>query len=325
MNCKEDQKVSISTFGKEVCQGLSAAPKYLSSKYFYDQIGDALFQKIMALPEYYLTRAEYDIFKTNASAIVQSFDKNQEGFDLIELGAGDGKKTKILLHELQHSHYDFTYMPVDISQNAIDGLVENLNQEMPGIAVKGQIGEYFEVLDRLHHMSDRKKVIMVLGSNIGNLLHARAIQFLQKLRQAMHEDDLLFMGFDQKKHPQKILDAYNDPTGVTAAFNKNVLTRINKEFNANFDLDQFMHWETYDPETGTAKSYLVSKKEQTVHIHDLSLQVNFKSWESIHTEISQKYDDDIVEWLAEESGLQILDFFTDKDSDYKNYIMTKTI
>ena len=322
MNTK-DQKVQISTFEKEVCEGLTAFPKYLSSKYFYDEIGDKLFQQIMALPEYYLTRAEYEIFETHRSEIVQSFDTDQEGFDLIELGAGDGKKTKVLLKELNNKGFDFTYVPIDISQNAVEGLVNDLANEMPGIDVNGEIGEYFEVLDRLKQLSDRKKVIMVLGSNIGNLLHQRAIQFLKKLCNAMNPNDLVLMGFDQKKHPQKVLDAYNDKTGVTAAFNKNVLTRINKELNANFDLDKFMHWETYDPESGTAKSYLVSTEKQTVDIDDLSLQVHFEAWESIHTEISQKYDDDIVKWLAEESGLEISQSFADQNMDYKDYLLTK--
>ncbi|GAA4274067.1 L-histidine N(alpha)-methyltransferase [Aquimarina gracilis] len=323
MNSKE-QKTVISTFEKEVYEGLTAFPKYLSSKYFYDEVGDELFQQIMALPEYYLTRTEYEIFKANKSEIVKSFDTYQKGFDLIELGAGDGKKTKILLQELQEKNYNFTYMPVDISQNAIDGLVSDLDKGMPQVKTQGQVGEYFEVLDRLRQMSDRKKVIMVLGSNIGNLLHPRAIQFLKKLYKAMHPEDLVFIGFDQKKHPQKVLDAYNDKTGVTAAFNKNVLSRINKELNGNFDLDKFIHWETYDPESGTAKSYLVSNEKQTVDINDLSLQVHFEAWESIHTEISQKYDDDIVKWLAEESGLEIVKSFTDKNEDYKNYLIKKS-
>ncbi len=322
MNGK-DQKILVSTFEKEVCEGLTAFPKYLSSKFFYDEVGDKLFQQIMELPEYYLTRAEYEIFETHKSKIIQSFDIDKEGFDLIELGAGDGKKTKILLQELQEKECDFTYMPIDISQNAIDGLIHTLDAEMPEVAVQGQIGEYFEVLDRLKHISDRKKVIMVLGSNIGNLLHPRAIQFLKKLNNAMHAGDLLFMGFDQKKHPQKVLDAYNDKSGVTAAFNKNVLARINKELNGNFDLDKFMHWETYDPENGTAKSYLVSKERQTVDINDLSIEVHFEAWESIHTEISQKYDDDIVNWLAEESGLEITKSFSDQHKEYKDYLLTK--
>ncbi|WP_103072372.1 L-histidine N(alpha)-methyltransferase [Aquimarina sediminis] len=322
MNSKE-QKVLVSSFEKEVSEGLTAFPKYLSSKFFYDEIGDELFQQIMELPEYYLTRAEYEIFETHKSSIIQNFDKSNGGFDLIELGAGDGKKTKVLLEELVRQNHDFIYSPIDISQNAIDGLVRNLNLEMPNVTVQGQIGEYFEVLDRLKHMNDRKKVIMVLGSNIGNLLHSRAIQFLKKLCNAMNDGDLLFIGFDQKKHPQKVLDAYNDKTGVTAAFNKNILARINKELNGNFDLDKFMHWETYDPESGTAKSYLVSKEKQTVDIDCLSLQVHFEAWESIHTEISQKYDDDIVKWLAKEAGLKIVKSFSDQNNDYKDYLITK--
>ncbi|GAA4277072.1 L-histidine N(alpha)-methyltransferase [Aquimarina mytili] len=322
MNSK-DQKVIISTFEKEVCEGLTAFPKYLSSKYFYDEVGDELFQQIMALPEYYLTRAEYEIFETHKTEIVQSFDQDKEGFDLIELGAGDGKKTKVLLKELLNHKYDFAYKPIDISENAIDGLVKNLNHEMKEVLVQGQIGEYFEVLDRLKHISDRKKVIMVLGSNIGNLLHPRAIQFLKKLCNSMNSKDLVFMGFDQKKHPQKVLDAYNDKSGVTAAFNKNVLTRINKELRGNFDLDKFIHWEVYDPESGTAKSYLVSTEKQKVDIDDLSLEVHFEAWESIHTEISQKYDDDIVKWLAKESGLEIVKSFSDQNNYYKDYLLRK--
>lgn len=322
MNSK-DQKVLASSFEKEVNEGLTAFPKYLSSKFFYDEVGDELFQQIMALPEYYLTRAEYEIFETHKTNIIHHFDAKNEGFDLIELGAGDGKKTKLLLEELLQNERDFTYNPIDISENAIEGLVKDLNLEMPNVVVEGQIGEYFEVLDRLKQMSDRKKVIMVLGSNIGNLLHSRAIQFLKKLCNAMHDGDLLFMGFDQKKHPQKVLDAYNDKSGVTAAFNKNILARINKELDANFNLDKFMHWETYDPESGTAKSYLISKEKQTVDVNELSLQIHFEAWESIHTEISQKYDDDIVKWLAKESGLKIIKSFSDKNNDYKDYLISK--
>ncbi|TPN85947.1 L-histidine N(alpha)-methyltransferase [Aquimarina algicola] len=319
----KDQKVLTSTFEKEVYEGLTAFPKYLSSKFFYDEIGDKLFQQIMALPEYYLTRAEYEIFETHALEIVNSFDTDKNGFDLIELGAGDGKKTKILLKELIGNKFDFVYKPIDISENAVEGLLNNLQSEMPKVEVQGQIGEYFEVLDKLKQMSDRKKIIMVLGSNIGNLLHPRAIQFLKQLCNAMHTEDLIFMGFDQKKHPQKVLDAYNDQTGITAAFNKNVLARINKELKGNFDVDKFLHWETYDPESGTAKSYLVSKEKQTVDIDNLSLQVHFEAWESIHTEISQKYDDDIVKWLAKESGLKITKSFSDNGQNYKNYLFAK--
>lgn len=323
MKFKEREEQLVSIFEKEIYEGLTAFPKYLSSKFIYDTEGDRLFQEIMNLPEYYLTRKEFEILSNKQKEIIASFDERHQGFNLIELGAGDGKKTKILLKALLSDNYDFTYSPIDISKNAVDSLVLNLNEELPDLDVDGLVGEYFEVLDRLQQSKYEKRVIIVLGSNIGNLLHPRAIKFLKKLAAVMSKDDLLFMGFDQKKNPQTILDAYNDKSGVTEAFNKNVLSRINRELDANFDLTSFIHWETYDPESGTAKSFLVSKEKQTVDINVLGLQVDFEKWETIHTEISQKYDDHTVKWLAKESGLKIVNQFADQDIMYKNYLFSK--
>jgi uncharacterized SAM-dependent methyltransferase len=168
-------------------------------------------------------------------------------------------------------------------------------------------------------------VILLLGSNIGNLLHPRAIDFLSRLKDAMNEGDLIFMGFDQKKNPQTILDAYNDSSGVTASFNKNLLHRINCELGGNFQVEKFKHWEVYDPETGTAKSYLVATEAMTVRIESIGLTVEFDPWESVHTEISQKYDNKIVKWLAEESGLEIVTSFTDSKNYYKDYLFRRKL
>ncbi len=311
-----------SAFEEDVYTGLTSYPKHLSSKYFYDKKGDKLFQEIMNLPEYYLTNCEYNILKTNTEEIAEAFN-GADGFDLIELGAGDGKKTKLLLKYLSDKRIDFEYLPVDISQNALDELQESLKNELPNVAVKPQQGTYFKTLERLSDFNSRKKVILVLGSNIGNLLHKDAIDFLKQIQEAMSPDDMLFMGFDQKKNPQTILDAYNDPTGVTAAFNKNILERINNELNGNFDLDSFSHWETYNPETGTAKSFLISKIKQEVEIKSLNITVSFEPWESIHTEISQKYDDQVVKWLASQAELKVTNSFTDEKDYYKNYIFRK--
>ena len=308
-----------SAFAEDTYKGLTSNPKFLYSKYFYDKEGDKLFQQIMDMPEYYLTNCEFNILKLNAEEIAEKFNSTK-GFDLIELGAGDGKKTKLLLMEMLRKNFDFEYQPVDISQNVLDELSASLESEFPGIRVNPQQGTYFKTLEKLADYNKRKKVIVVLGSNIGNLRHKEAIRFLRNIAGAMGPDDMLFMGFDQKKHPQKILDAYNDQTGITEAFNKNLLKRLNRELDANFDLDQFMHWETYDPETGTAKSFLVSKTRQEVLLKNIDLKVNFSKWESIHTEISQKYDDGIVEWLAEQAGLEITTAFNDLEKCYKNYI-----
>lgn len=311
------------TFKTEVKEGLSSFPKYLSSKYFYDKKGDQLFQDIMAMPEYYLTGCEFEILATHTKTIGELFRDRENGLDLIELGAGDGKKTKLLLKYMTDNNFNFVYKPIDISENAVELLTNNLAQEMPSLTVDAEIGEYFEVLERLRGFNKRKKVIVVLGSNIGNLLHPKAIDFLTKLKDTMLAEDLLFMGFDQKKNPQTVLDAYNDQTGITAAFNKNILTRINRELNANFDVNKFTHWESYNPETGTAKSFLVATEAMDVRIKNLDLDISFEQWETIHTEISQKYDDKTVAWLAEQAGLTIETSFTDKKGYYKDYVLRK--
>lgn len=310
-------------FEEEVFIGLTDYPKHLSSKYFYDEKGDKLFQDIMTMPEYYLTDAEFDIFTEYTEEITALFAKHSTDFNLIELGAGDGKKTKILLKNLSENNIQFKYLPIDISQNVLDELSNSLEKEIPEVHIEPQQGTYFEALENIASLTNTKKVILFLGSNIGNLLHPKAIEFLTQIQRLMQKDDLLFVGFDQKKNPQTILDAYNDQTGITAAFNKNVLVRINSELGGNFDLDNFLHWEVYNPETGTAKSYLVATKEHSVSIEKLDLNLEFAAWETIHTEISQKYDDKIVEWLAEKSGLQIETQFSDSKKQYKNYVFKK--
>lgn len=315
--------ISTSQFHKDVYKGLTDFPKHLSSKYFYDTKGDKLFQEIMDMPEYYLTNSEYKILDKFKDEICRSFYKDSEEFDLIELGAGDGKKTKILLRQLSAEGVPFQYVPIDISENALNQLEESISNELPSVNVKSLQGTYFETLERLCTIQHKRKVIMFLGSNIGNLLHPQAVEFLMSIQELMNDDDLFFIGFDQKKDPQTILNAYNDTSGVTERFNKNLLARINSELDANFDLDKFLHWEVYDPETGTAKSYLVSKENQTIHIRGLDLTVTFNAWETIHTEISQKYDDNVVSWLADKAGMQISRIFSDENKFYKNYILKK--
>lgn len=321
----ETEPKFTSQFQREVYQGLTAYPKYLSSKYIYDKAGDKLFQDIMAMPTYYLTDTEFSILEKHKEGIASYFSNGDSFFHLIEMGAGDGKKTKILLRHFTENDINFTFRPIDISQNALDSLKKNLEIEIPGLKTEPLQGTYFETLETLHFNSEERKVILFLGSNIGNLLHEQAIEFLSKVQSYMQPNDLLFIGFDQKKNPQTILNAYNDQEGITAAFNKNLLVRINRELHANFKLDNFIHWEVYDPETGTAKSFLVSKESQKVHIADLGLNLSFEAWETIHTEISQKYDDQTVKWLAEKSGLQVITEFTDSKNYYKNYLFKKSV
>ncbi|ALM08972.1 methyltransferase [Sediminicola sp. YIK13] len=320
---KNTRTITMSRFEEEVYAGLTANPKYLSSKYFYDAKGDKIFQDIMAMPEYYLTGCEYNILKSHKEDISALFSEGSNSFNLIELGAGDGKKTKILLKYLVERKLDFKYLPIDISQNALDQLEKSLQIEIPTLKTEPLQGTYLETLETINSIRDKKKVILFLGSNVGNLLHPQAVTFLKQVQGSMKEEDLFFVGFDQKKNPQTILDAYNDKAGITEAFNKNVLVRINTELKGDFITDNFLHWETYDPETGTAKSYLVSNKEQTVTIKELDLTITLKPWETIHTEISQKYDDEVVSWLAKEAGLKVVAQFSDEKKYYKNYAFKK--
>lgn len=320
---KTTSAVTETQFEKDVRKGLTDFPKHLSSKYFYDAKGDKLFQDIMAMPEYYLTDREFEILSDNTAKIADLFADGDEAFKLIELGAGDGKKTKILLKFFSENDYDFKYQPIDISQNALDGLADSLNTELPQVSVETRQGTYFETLEEINAENGTKKIILFLGSNIGNLLHDQAIVFLKNVAELMQRDDMFFVGFDLKKNPQTILDAYNDPTGITAEFNKNVLERINRELDGDFDLDSFRHWEVYDPESGAAKSYLVSTKDQKVHIKALDLKVDFDAWETIHTEISQKYDAKTIHWLADKAGLKTIDQFNDSRNDYANFVFRK--
>ncbi|MFD0798182.1 L-histidine N(alpha)-methyltransferase [Maribacter chungangensis] len=312
-------------FQREVYEGLTAYPKYISSKYIYDKAGDKLFQDIMNMPEYYLTDTEFGILETHKEQLARLFANGKNPFHLIEMGAGDGKKTKILLRHFTDKNLNFTFRPIDISQNALDSLQSNLKQEIPDVQTEPLQGTYFETLRKLNFSTDEHKVILFLGSNIGNLLHEKAIEFLSQIQEYMQPKDLLFIGFDQKKNPQTILDAYNDPNGITERFNKNLLVRINRELEANFKLDSFTHWEVYDPESGTAKSYLVATSPQKVRIEKLDLDITFEAWETIHTEISQKYDDKTVHWLAEQSGLKVLKAFSDQEDYYKNYLFTTSV
>jgi dimethylhistidine N-methyltransferase len=302
----------LSQFAEDVLDGLSSVPKHLSSKYFYDDDGSRLFQEIMRLPEYYPTRAELKIFTEQADAICDAFRANAEAIDLIELGAGDGTKTAVLIENFLQHNVDFTYSPIDISREANDALSARFREKFPSLRIDPHTGDYFKVLHDLRNGSDRRKVLMFLGSNIGNFQRDQAVDFFRQLRAVMNEDDRLFIGIDKQKDPRVIVAAYDDPQGVTAAFNLNLLSRINRELGGNFDLSKFSHYAQYRPVECAARSFLISRERQTVTIKALRRSFDFEQWEPIFMEISQKYTRAMIEDLASESGFTIeTDFFDD--------------
>lgn len=299
-----------SRFLEDVVAGLTSEPKRLQSKYFYDAEGDRLFQQIMNCPEYYLTNCEMEIFTRQTNSLAAAMLEGGQPFDLIELGAGDATKSSHLLKNLLNQQADFTYVPIDISGHVISSLNATLPLSLPGLKIKGLNGEYFDMLEKAAKLSDSRKVVLFMGANIGNMPVADATAFCNELRKHLNPGDMVIMGFDLKKDPETILAAYNDSQGITKRFNLNLLTRINRELGADFDAGSFHHYAMYDPETGSCKSYLVSLKDQDVHIPDTEL-IHFNKNEYVFMEISQKYTPEQVTQFAQKADFKTVNNFFD--------------
>ncbi|MFW6095192.1 MAG: L-histidine N(alpha)-methyltransferase, partial [Bacteroidota bacterium] len=298
---QEKETLSKIQFAKDVAKGLASHPKYLLSKYFYDERGDKLFQQIMNLEEYYLTDCEEEIINNYKGELSDIFQDSGKPFQLIELGAGDAFKTQILLRYLNKENINFTYIPIDISQHVLTVLESSLSVNFPELDVRPLQGEYFHALEKLNSLEQKRKVMLFLGSTIGNFSYDEALSFLKKLNRRMHKNELVFIGFDLKKDPRVILNAYNDSYGITAEFNINLLRRINNELGGDFILENFYHYPVYEPSKGEAKSYLVSKQKQTVYIKNLNQSFRFEKGEPVYMEISKKYTLQEIDKLARNS------------------------
>lgn len=298
-------------FAKDVLEGLSKNPKRLSSKYFYDEKGDKIFQQIMAMPEYYLTRSELEVLTLHQNDILKAI--GNQPFDLIEMGAGDGYKTKVLLRNFSKKGVDFRYLPIDISAHILEELTTGIAKELPQLETVPLQGDYFNALEKLPKDNGRKKVVLFMGSNIGNFSTQQAHDFIQRVSKILSKGDVMIIGVDLKKDPQTILDAYNDEAGITSSFNLNLLERMNRELGADFNIDQFQHWENYDPVTGETKSFIVSQSDQKVHFDKLEKTFHFKAWEAMYVEMSRKFDVEEIEKLANDANFHVkANFFDEK-------------
>jgi len=302
---KDLEKVSMKehTFSGDILVGLSKTPKEISSMYFYDKRGTKLFQKIMDLPEYYLTKCEFNILKTKKEELSRVVKK--EPFNLVELGAGDGRKTSLLLEHFLKKKLTFKYIPVDISESAMKILTQFLNRKFPELEVQGIVSEYFEGLKWLSNLSFHKNLVLFLGSNLGNFNRTQSRVFLHHLWNSLQDGDYTVIGFDLKKDIDLMLKAYNDTQHITSEFNLNLLKRINRELGGNFRLNKFRHYSNYDVFTGAMESYLVSLENQKVFLKKIGQSFSFEEWEPIHTEYSYKYLISDIEKLAEETGFVI--------------------
>lgn len=286
-------------FAQDVLIGLCASPKRIPAKYFYDDKGSEIFQQITLLEEYYPARAELDILRQARDRLPQLI--GEERIDIIELGPGDGSKSRIIIEGFLNAGCEVCYYPVDISARALDLLANNLPVHQ-GLAVHGVIAEYLSGLRFARGRSVNRQLVLFLGSNIGNFDRLQGQAFLHRIWKSMREGDHLMVGFDLKKDITTLTRAYNDSRGLTAAFNLNLLRRINDELGGNFDLERFEHLGIYNPVLGAMESYLISQCPQEIHISDLKRSFRFEAYEPLHLEYSFKFLDEDIEYLAGETG-----------------------
>ncbi|MBR33008.1 MAG: L-histidine N(alpha)-methyltransferase [Spirochaetaceae bacterium] len=295
-------------FFRDVVRGLEERPRTLPSRYFYDDRGSQLFQKITELPEYYPASCEREILSTKAMEISELLG---EDFGLIELGPGDGHKSYHILRALAGRDAGFRYYPVDISRGIMPPLQKNLEGL---VSFHGLVGDYEAGLQYLSGREDRH-VVFFLGSSIGNFSIEQSADFLRRIRMSLHEGDLLLIGFDMVKDPDILIPAYSDGSGVTRDFNLNLLHRMNRELNGNLEPENFIHHAAFNPRNHAMESFLISRCCQKIKIQDpvslVSMEAELQAFEAIQTETSQKYTFDDINELADRSGFRILKDFQD--------------
>jgi L-histidine Nalpha-methyltransferase len=303
---------AAATMARDVRAGLSSYPKELSPKYFYDERGSQLFERITEQAEYYPTRAEREILASRSAEILAAAGGPGT---LVELGSGSAAKTRHLLSAMRDAGSLDTYVPVDISEEITHKTAECLVDEYPGLAIRGLVCDFEHHLERIPDGAGAR-LIAFLGGTVGNLYPGARRAFLTRISALMGPGDHLLLGTDLVKEAARLEAAYDDASGVTAEFNKNVLEVLNRELGGDFDLDTFEHVARYDRAQERMDIRLRSLSEQAVHLADLDLSVDFAAGEEMRTEISTKFTRPRLEAVYGEAGLQMCGWFTDAAGDY---------
>jgi dimethylhistidine N-methyltransferase len=306
-------------FVDDVRDGLTAPVKRLLPKYFYDELGSALFEAITSLPEYYLTRAEAEILRDRAGEMIAAVGGPVE---LIELGSGSAIKTRYLIDAALARQPALRFCPIDISRAALDASARALTCEYPSIVVDGINADYLSGLARLSRNGARRRLAAFLGSNIGNFEPDEAKATLRALRAVLEPGDGFLLGADLKKDPREIERAYDDATGVTAAFNRNLLGRINRELGGHFDLNAFQHRATYNQALARVEIRLVSTRRHDVAIDGAGFTAHFEEGEAIHTESAYKFDMEAIAQLAASTGFGVTASWTDAKQRFADFLLT---
>jgi dimethylhistidine N-methyltransferase len=308
---------------RAVAAGLAASPKRLPPWLFYDDEGSALFEAITELPEYYPTRTEREIFERSGDEIVVAALGAAEDATFVELGAGTATKTQVLLRAAVRLRGAAAYVPVDVSAAALEAARARLAVEEPAVSVDPWAITHDEALPRLRALPGRR-VVLFIGSSIGNYEGDEAIELLAGVRRALGRRDVLVLGTDLRKDPAVLVPAYDDASGVTAAFNLNVLVRINRELGGNFDLDAFRHVALWNDERSRMEMHLESTRDQVVAIDALGARVRLRRGERIHTESSVKYDDAMVDALLGAAGFRRERTFLDDGARFAVHLARPT-
>jgi dimethylhistidine N-methyltransferase len=295
--------------GRDVIAGLTQKRKFLPPRYFYDSKGSQLFEQICELPEYYPTRTEASILQQYA----QELAKTTGACQLVELGSGSSTKTRFLFTAYQNQGYPLYYTPIDVSGSILEESSVSLLKDYPSLHIHGLVGTYKEALKQLPSSPVDKRMVIFLGSSLGNFSPSESDRFFTQITEVLRSGDYFLLGIDLQKLIDTLETAYNDSQGVTAAFNLNVLEHLNRRFQGNFQLDNFKHWAFYDRAQHQIEMHLVSQLDRAVRLNALNLNLELAVGETIRTEISRKFDLQQMQSYLAARGLNQIQAWTDSD------------
>jgi dimethylhistidine N-methyltransferase len=293
--------------GRDIREGFAKRPRTLPCRYFYDARGSALFERITELPEYYPTRTEAAILKACADELAALTGR----CELVELGAGSARKTTLLIEAYLKRGLSVRFRPVDVSESALTESGQALAERYDDLSIEALLGTYEQGLEALGNARDGRRMLIFLGSTIGNLEDGETRSFLARAANALAPGDFFLLGFDRAKDPAVIEAAYNDSAGVTAAFNLNVLRHINRRFGANFDLAAFVHKAPFVAEASRIEMRLISRRAQTVRVPALGIETRIEANAFIRTEISRKFEPEAILTPAKAAGFELARLWSD--------------
>jgi dimethylhistidine N-methyltransferase len=306
-------------FADDIRKGLTNKNKFIPDRQYYDERGSVYFQELMSSPDYYVTNSELEIFEKHKTEICNLLSSQDKEVKIIEFGAGDALKTKILLKEFAKNNKTI-YYPIDFSKKYLDDMEKDFSDNMQDVEIKTINKDYFDALELIGKEDNSRKIILFIGSSLGGLTDNEINNFFIKLSELLNKNDILLFGFDLKKSPDILYKAYHNTCKNWCTY---LLQRVNVELNADFDLNKFEYYTTYNPENGKFKWYFISKEEQSVLINKLDLKIDFELGEAIYFGQSKKFSLLEIEDIAKKYGFKNKNFYFDNKHYFTDVVMIK--